>query len=480
MRTTTNRLLGSPWFYIVTITAVALATIGVMFLGQNIVERRAEGERAYYEIEKLDETTVDPALWGRNFPRQYDSYLRTVDTERTRFGGSEAFSRLDEDPLLRDIFAGYAFAIEYTEDRGHYYSLSDQRETRRVTEKEQPGACLHCHAATTLAYYEAGVAAGAEPADDAGLLDPARWAAVVKGFETVNALPYGEATELVEHPVTCIDCHDPATAELRITRPAFMTGIQVLAGTDTPLPHLPSIERWRDGSRGEPYDPNEEASRAEMRALVCAQCHVEYYFKGEEKLLTYPWHEGVTADEINDYYDDVGWVDWEHAVSGAPALKAQHPEFELWNTGVHARSGVTCADCHMPYEREGTIKVSNHHVRSPLLDPRAACGPCHPYDAEELVARAEAIQGRTKELLDAAEQATVDLIRGIEAAQQAGATDEQLAAARDFQRKAQWRTDFINAENSMGFHSPQEAARVLGLALDFARQGMVELARLGS
>jgi nitrite reductase (cytochrome c-552) len=478
MRTTTSRLLGSPWFYVATITVVALATVGVMILGQNIVERKAEGERAYFEIEKLDETTTDPAVWGRNFPRQYDSYLRTVDTERTRFGGSEAFSRLDENPRLGEIFAGYAFAIEYTEDRGHYYSLSDQRETRRVTEKEQPGACLHCHAAVTLAYYDAGVAAGAEPADDAGLLDETRWAAVVKGFETVNALPYEEATELVEHPVTCIDCHDPATAELRISRPAFMTAIRVLAESDQPLPHLPSIERWREGDHSEPYDPNEEASRAEMRALVCGQCHVEYYFKGDEKLLTYPWHEGITADDMEQYYDEVGWVDWEHAISGAPVLKAQHPEFETWGTGVHARSGVSCADCHMPYVREGAMKVSNHHVRSPLLDARAACGPCHPYDGEELVARAETIQERTKQLLDTAEQATVDLIRAIAAAREAGASDEELAAARDYQRKAQWRTDFVNAENSIGFHSPQETARNLGLAVDFARLGMVELAKL--
>jgi nitrite reductase (cytochrome c-552) len=132
----------------------------------------------------------------------------------------------------------------------------------------------------------------------------------------------------------------------------------------------------------------------------------------------------------------------------------------------------------MPYVREGATKVSDHHVRSPLLDSRRACGPCHPYDEEEIVARAETIQDRTKDLLDAAETATVDLIEAIAAAKAAGATDEQLAAARGFQRKAQWRTDFVNAENSMGFHSPQETARNLGLAIDYARQGMISLGEL--
>lgn len=478
MKQTLRRLLASPWFYVITIVVVALATVGVMALGQSIVERKAEGERAYYQIEELSEDSIDPELWGRNFPRQYDGYLRTVDTERTRYGGSEAINRLDADPRLLTIFDGYAFAIQYDEERGHAYSLQDQRATKRVTEKEQPGACLHCHGAITKAYYDAGVEAGATAADDKPLTDPTRQAAVQRGFEIVNAMPYKDATKLANHPVACIDCHDPATMDLRVTRPGFLNGIQRLAESDEALPHLPSIERWRDGDRSDPYDPNTEASRQEMRTYVCGQCHVEYYFKGDQKLLTYPWHDGINSEDIEAYYDEVGWADWEHAQSGAQVLKAQHPEFETWNTGVHARSGVACADCHMPYTREGATKVSDHHVRSPLLNVRRACGSCHPYDEDEIIARAETIQARTKELLDAAETATVELIEAIAAAIESGATDAQLAKARDFQRKAQWRTDFVNAENSMGFHSPQETARNLGLAIDSARRGMIELGGL--
>lgn len=478
MRERLGRLLASPWFYVATIVVVAAATTGVMALGQNIVERKAEGERAYFAIEELDEDSIDPAIWGRNFPRQYDGYRRTVDTERTRYGGSEAFSKLDADPRLLTIFDGYAFAIQYDEERGHAYSLEDQRTTRRVTEKEQPGACLHCHGSVLKAYYEAGVEAGARPAEGASLRDPVRQAAVQKGFEAVNPMPYLEATKLVEHPVACIDCHDPETMDLRVTRPAFLAGIRRLAESKAALPHLPSITRWREGDRDQPYDPNEEASRQEMRAFVCGQCHVEYYFKGEEKLLTYPWHDGIRSEDIERYYDTVGWSDWEHAQSGAGVLKAQHPEFETWNTSVHARSSVACADCHMPYVREGAMKVSDHHVRSPLLNAERACATCHAYDTDEIVARAETIQERSKQLLDTAEQATVELIEAIAAAKKAGATDGQLAEARDFQRKAQWRTDFVNAENSMGFHSPQETARNLGLAIDYARQGMIALASL--
>ncbi|MEE4276204.1 MAG: ammonia-forming cytochrome c nitrite reductase subunit c552, partial [Thermoleophilia bacterium] len=278
------------------IAVVAVLTAGVTYLALNISERKAEATETYVKVVELDESTVDPAIWGQNFPRQYDAYLRTVDTGRTRYGGSEAFDKLEMDPRLVTIFSGYAFGIDYKEERGHAYMLTDQEETARVTEKEQPGACLQCHASVLTAYYDAGVAAGAEPADDEGLLEPGRWAAVRLGFEVVNALPYEDANALVEHPVSCIDCHDPETMQLRVTRPAFIEGIAVLADSDAPVPHLPSIERWREAGREGDYDPNTEASRQELRSMVCSQCHVEYYW-GEDKQLTYPWHEGLRVEQ---------------------------------------------------------------------------------------------------------------------------------------------------------------------------------------
>ncbi len=454
------------------IAAVAVVTAGVMYLALNISERKTEATETYVRVVETDESTVDPAIWGQNFPRQYDSYLRTVDTERTRYGGSEAFDKLEMDPRLVTIFAGYAFGIDYKEERGHAYMLTDQEETARVTEREQPGACLHCHASVLPAYYEAGVEAGAEPADDEGLLEAGRWDAVRLGFEVVNAMPYAEANALVDHPVSCLDCHDPQTMQLRVTRPAFIQGINVLAASDAPVPHLPSIERWRDDGREGDYDPNAEASRQELRSMVCAQCHVEYYFKGDKKLLTYPWHNGLRVEQIEAYYDEVGHVDWEHAISGAGVLKAQHPEFEMWSQGIHARSGVACADCHMPYTREGAVKVSDHHVTSPLLNVERACQVCHPYSGEELIARVETIQERTEEMLGVAEVALVRLIKAIDAARKAGATAAELSEARALQRRAQWRVDFVNAENSMGFHADQESARALALAIDFAGQGL--------
>jgi len=464
---------GGAVLYVVVAIVAAVLTVAAMALYSNIATRKAEATQTVFKVTEIDETTIDPAEWGKNYPRQYDSYKRTVDTERTRYGGSEAIDKLDLRPEWKTLWDGYAFAIDFREERGHAYMLHDQRETRRVTERQQPGACLHCHASVVDAYREVGMKEGAPGALTDPLLSAAGQAQLFKGFEAVCAMPYDEATSLVEHPVTCLDCHDPSSMQLRVTRPGFLNGIRVLAESNDPLPHLPSVERWRTGLRERPYDPNLDASRQEMRSMVCSQCHVEYYFKGEGKLLTYPWHKGLKIDDIQAYYDEIGFKDWTHAVTGAPMLKAQHPEFELWSQGVHARSGVSCADCHMPYIREGAIKVSSHHVRSPMLNVARSCQTCHRYDESEILARVEAIQSRTESLLKRGETAVMALVGAIETAIKAGASDADLEEARRMHRLSQFRLDFVYAENSMGFHAPQEAARILAEAIDFARQGEI-------
>jgi nitrite reductase (cytochrome c-552) len=447
---------------------VGVATFLVLLLYQNIVARKAEATQHVFRVVNVDDSTTDPALWGKNYPRQYDSYRRTVDTIETKYGGSEAFQHLDRDPAWRRIFNGYAFAVDYREERGHAYMLSDQRETERVQKFQQPGSCLQCHASVIPTYIAAGLKAGV-PAGREN-----REAQIQKGFEEICRIPLSEAQQLVQHPVSCIDCHDADTMNLRVPRPAFLHGIRALAKSEYPTPHLLSIERWRkEGRKGE-YQPNTEATRQEMRSMVCAQCHNEYYFKGEGKLVTHPWSNGLRVEQIETYYDQERYKDWTHKETGAPVLKAQHPEFELWSQGIHARSGVSCADCHMPYQREGAIKVSNHHVRSPLLNIAAACQTCHRIPEPELKARVEIVQDRNRALLTRGQDALVALITRLVEAGEAGATDEQLAPARALQRKAQWRLDFVYAENSMGFHASQEAARILAESIDYSRQGELE------
>jgi nitrite reductase (cytochrome c-552) len=387
-------------------------------------------------------------------------------------------SKLESDPNLKTIFNGYAFAIDYRERRGHAFMLHDQRETERVKQRPQPGACLNCHASNVVAYREAGIKLGAPGVLTDDLHSAQGLEQLHKGWEHLNSVPYAEATASVSHPISCLDCHDPDTMALRITRPAFMEGIANLAKSDDPVPHIPSIERWRKGDRSRAYDANDLASRQELRSLTCAQCHVEYYFRGDKKRLTFPWHNGLSMEQMEAYYDEVGWTDWTHKDSGAKVIKAQHPEFELWSQGIHARSGVSCADCHMPYKREGALKFSDHQVQTPMANVNLSCQTCHNYEESEIRSRVAEIQTRTKAQLDRAEVAVVELIRAIADASAKGASEEQLAKARALQRKAQWRADFMNAENSMGFHAPAESLRILGESIDYARQGITEVTKL--
>ncbi len=482
--------------YVLLAIITALAIVGVFLLRENIAQRKAEARHTVFRVVELDETVSDPAVWGKNFPRQYDSYRRTVDMERTRYGGSEAdpfavgedgvlktVSKIEQDPRLKTMWAGYAFAIDFREERGHAYMLHDQRETERVLQRPQVGACLHCHASTTVAYRQAGLHAGAPGQLSDPLLSPTGREQLLKGFPIVSAEPYSNATKRVEHPVACIDCHDPQSMQLRVTRPGLMKGLEVLAASADPAPHLPSVEAWRKGDRKQPYDANQLATRQEMRSLTCAQCHVEYYCASKETLF-FPWHNGLKVEQIEAMYDahkfpdGTPFADWKHKITGASVIKVQHPEFELWSQGVHARAGVACADCHMPYIREGALKISDHQTRSPLLHIAKACQTCHRTSEEELKSRVFTIQDRTKKLMDRALDAVVGLIGDIETALKNGATDDQLAAARQLQRKAQYRVDFINAENSMGFHAPQEAARILGEAIDYAQQGRLAVAKI--
>jgi nitrite reductase (cytochrome c-552) len=402
-------------------------TIATAALLINITDRKAEEAVYPLRVVEIAENELDPAVWGQNFPYQYDSFSRTEENYgQTPYGGSEPYSKLERYPAMIRLWAGYAFSVEHNEERGHYYAQVDQENTERVQIVNQPGACINCHAAEA----------------------PQMIAEM--GWENFNHTPYNELSDQLHFGSSCADCHDPQTMALRLTRPALINALD---------------------ARGINW---EEASRQEMRTYVCAQCHVEYYFKGEEKVLTFPWSQGTTIDDIEAHYDAYEFKDWLHGETGAPMIKIQHPEYEMWTTSLHAEAGVSCADCHMPYIRQGSIKVSDHWVRSPLENINAACQSCHRASEEELRNRVVSIQDSTASLLRDSEEAIIDAIDTIVAAKAAGATDEDLAQAYAFHRSAQLRWDFVSSENSTGFHSPQESARVLANSLDLARQSQLE------
>ena len=524
--------------YAAVAVVAAGAAAGVTALLVSIFQHKQEARNPFLKLVEVTEDDVDPAKWRVNWPREYDGYLRTAEPTRTKYGGGLAGpegtlppEKAERDPWLTRVFAGYLFAVDYRDRRGHAFMLQDQEVTKRniPSEGKQSGNCLHCHASIMPLYRKLG----REALPQASQAEQGQ-----KGLQLVGDMGYWDAHKLLEqttggaHPVSCVDCHDPKTMELRVTRPGFIAGIQKLAASSAEVPHLPSIERWRSGPRTRPYDANADGTRQEMRSFVCGQCHVEYYC-GKGMTLFFPWDEGLKVEQIEHHYDGLEvkghrFKDWVHAETGMDVLKAQHPEFELWSQGIHARSGVACADCHMPYQREGAMKVSEHWVRSPLLQVNRSCQTCHPYSDQEIKSRVEAIQDRHYALMTRAGNAAASMLDAIVAVRKpyddrnreaaAARAREALAKGPDFaklapeerkkrlqaetkanllamwqkvvkedralaelgelQRAAQWRLDFVAAENSMGFHAPQEMARILGESIDMARQAEVKAVSL--
>jgi nitrite reductase (cytochrome c-552) len=409
---------------------LALAgTFALGILGASIFERRQEA-RVQLPLVPIDKWETDNSKWGVNYPREYAAYVKMADdTTRTKYGGSAHRDYLAETPANVILFAGYGFAKEYHQARGHTYAVKDVSETKRLSPKT-PATCWTC-----------------KSPDVPRLMDQ-------MGAEKFYAQPFTAFKSEITHPIGCLDCHEPNTMKLRITRPALREAFQ---------------------RQGKNID---DVSHQEMRTLVCAQCHVEYYFKGEGNYLTFPWDQGTRPEEIQAYYDESKFADWTHAISKTPMLKMQHPDFEIYSAGIHAYRNVACADCHMPYRTEGGVKFTDHHVQSPLVNITNSCAVCHRWGEEEIRQRVETIQDSVREGRTRAETAVAQAHLDIAAAMQAGATDEELQNARNLIRSAQMRWDYVAAHNGMGFHAPQECMRTLQASVDLAGQCRVECARL--
>ncbi|HXF83762.1 MAG TPA: ammonia-forming cytochrome c nitrite reductase subunit c552 [Anaerolineales bacterium] len=410
-------------FILVGIIILLAATLtGVLIF----IKNQPVQERGFQPLVEVAPMEPDSSKWGINFPNQYTTFMKTeTNNVDTTYGGSSQFSWLERDPRQVILFAGYPFSKDYNDDRGHANSLVDVRATKRVNEKT-PGTCYSCKSAN----------------------NPSLWAEM--GMAEYDKTPFSELGKRIDQPIGCANCHEAGTMRLIVTNPALEEALKA-QGKD-----------WRT------------FTRQEMRTVVCANCHVEYYFAGEGKYLTFPWAKGTEISQIIEYYEELGFKDWEYPETGTPMLKAQHPEYEFFTAGsTHYNAGVACADCHMPYVREGAAKYSSHDVHSPLLNPAQACGQCHT-DTEYVVRRVNLIQDQVANTKIATENALIDAINAIKlAAANPNANQELLNQARSLHRKAQFMWDFVSAENSTGFHNPEYALKILAEATDLARQAQM-------
>ena len=418
------------------------AVVVVFLLGMlaaSVTERRAE-IRSIYANKKVELTPFESrnGIYRENYPRQYDTWTNTADTTFTsEYNGSQPVDVLAQRPQMVIFWAGYAFSREYNTPRGHMHAIHDMIDILRTGNPGvdgegdlQPGTCWVCKSPDVPRMMQA------------------------MGVDNFYKTKWSELGSEIVNPIGCADCHDPETMDLHISRPALVEAFE---------------RRGIDITK---------ATHQEMRSLVCAQCHVEYYFKPDGNYLTFPWDKGMTMEDAEKYYDGLEYYDYIHPLSKAPILKAQHPDFELFTQGIHGQRGVSCADCHMPYMSEGGVKFSDHHITSPLRYIDRTCQVCHRESEETL---RQNVYERQHKVMEARNTLENELLRAhIEAefAWKKGATEAEMASALKLIRQSQWRWDYVVASHGGSFHAPQECQRILSAGLEKAMAARLSIARV--
>lgn len=419
---------------------VFLLTAVVVFLAglftYTIVERRTEAQFIFQPARDLDEYEPRLEEWGKAFPRQFNTYNQMADTTfMSEFLGSSRVDLLERNPRMVILFAGFGFATDYNLARGHYYSVSDVHETLRTgapkspSDGPMPATCWTCKSA-----------------------DIPRLMAEM-GPDNFYASTWAEMGPEVVNPIGCVNCHDAQTMQLRISQPALVE----------------AFER-----RG--VDVN-QATHQEMRSLTCAQCHVEYYFGANNKLI-FPWDQGFSVEEVQAHMDDLGFSDWVHPLSRTPMLKAQHPDYEIYELGIHAQRGVSCADCHMPFTTRGGVKYTDHRVQNPLNNIANACQTCHRQSEAELIRNVTDRHRSVYSVRTRLENALVKAHLEAEFAWNMGATEDRMQSVLQNIRSGQWRWDYGAASHGGAFHAPQEMLRIFGTGLDYAQEARLEITRI--
>jgi len=437
MKTISDRIKDKPWIGWALFLGTAVIVFLLGMLASSIIERRAEAVFAYTPQVEYPQNEPRNEVWGQNFPREYNTYLKTGDTTFTsQYNGSGKVDMLEQFPELVVLWAGYPFSQEYNQPRGHFYAITDIRNILRTgAPKDEhdgpmPGTCWTCKSPDVPR-----MMAELGPAE----FYKKKWGAL--GSEIVN-------------PIGCGDCHDAKNMNLIITRPALVEAF---------------ARQGKDITK---------ATHQEMRSLVCAQCHVEYYFKGDGKYLTFPWDKGTSLEAMEVYYDSIQFSDWTHAISRTPMIKAQHPDYELYLTGVHHDRGVSCADCHMPYVNEGGVKFTSHHATSPLQNVANTCQVCHREETQKLVANVYERQAKVAENRTVLEKILSRAHFEAKIAWDKGASEKEMAQVLKLIRAAQWRWDFVAASHGGSFHAPVETARIIGHGIEKAQEARIALARV--
>ena len=419
------------------------AMIAVFLLGlvvSSLMERRAEVASVFNNkrTEFTDSIIAQNERFKADYPREYETWAMTEDTTFvSMYNSSQEVDVLAQRPEMVILWAGYAFSRNYNTPRGHKHALEDMRKILRTgnpgidgDKDMQPATCWTCKGPDVPRMMrELGT----------GEFYHKRWSEL--GTEIHNT-------------IGCSDCHDARTMDLKPARPAL-------------------YEAWATAGKDV-----KKASHQEMRSLVCAQCHTEYYFDKETDYLIFPQKYGLTCEDAEKWFDEIGFYDYIHPLSKTPILKAQHPGYEVALQGIHGQRGVSCADCHMPYKQEGGVKFSDHHIMSPLANIDRTCQTCHRQDAEVLRQNVYERQQKCTEVRDRAEKELATAHIEAKFAMEKGATEAEMKPIQALLRKSQWRWDYAIASHGATFHAPQEVTRLLSHSVDFAQQARLQISKV--
>ena len=345
-------------------------------------------------------TVMHAADWAEQYPNQYETWAMTSES-------SEAEDYLELYPMLRTLYEGYGFAIDYGSARGHWYDVQDIEATGR------PHPLANCWTCKTPDFTNMVNEMGVE----AYKLD---WTEVQK--------------EIVD-PISCYTCHANTPGEITVTHTYWIDAL------------------------GEDFESVDAAN------LACGQCHNEYYFAPDTKATSIA-HNSIASmapDQMLAFFNDGSnfstgepFADWTNPRTGVKQIKVQHPEFETFlGEGSQHRGNYTCADCHMPtMTAEDGTTFHSHNLISPLDNPELIeneCSKCHADLVKEVKATQERIEARTYSIGYELEFLTEQLAAAVESGKY---TDAELDPIRSLARDAQFYWDFVFVENAEGAHNP--------------------------
>lgn len=441
-------------------------------------------------------TNMDPALCGTCHVEQYKTAFNISDRQACQ--SKKAANGPAPDPFFDRALGGHGFTKEHDLPRSHTWMAIDQFIVDRAFggRFEPKEGWLYTTLEGGQSYkvwdvlkdnypehnqqkaHRPGTAAAANgvcwscKSTDL-MLDWAFMGDKVEGAKFHRGSNPVDVVRNVEHGLNCNFCHDPHNAKPRVMRDALIEAMErddkfnVYKNAANPA----KLDVKTVGARG--FERKlAYMDKADSR-LMCAQCHVEYICNpgvnvktgekvGFDSRLTniFPW---VNADNIEAWYEEAGFRDFTHNLTGAKLVKMQHPDVETYFGSVHDKAGADCASCHMPKVKGEDGKVyTNHWATSPKNYVKETCLSCHTDKNEkQMVMAIDAMKGHFDGKVREAEARMNEMFNAFELAIATGVDEKTLDEARKLHAVAHINWEYWTAANGAYFHNHDMAVKSL-------------------